>query len=384
MPSADIIKELQELYLADDIEVPGDAVGWSREEAEAFFESGGQVRPPAPTSTGNAITNSLVAAPSTATVVPSPPPPPPPPISAGVYRWIVDISTWEPGDAEWQLLLGAVPEADGTKVMRFVQFADKKRALVSRLLQRRVCHEATGCMYNDVKIERTKGGKPYMANKPAATAMASAPNFNFNVSHEGKFVVLATEPWMVCGVDVAAPEAARGGKKREFDETLRMMTSQLTKAEMAVIEAARPDVPKMEDLFRRFWSLKEAYTKGRGDGLGFEFGRCDFKLGELGAGTDGQKVQFATVTVDGKPLPQWRFYIQELDASHWISTARGPPADVVDAHGQFRATFGRRALTAVQAMAELDRPEPCFKRVTVRELIPDELREKYDAAVALG
>ena len=107
MPSADIIKELQELYLADDIEVPGDAVGWSREEAEAFFESGGQVRPPAPTSTGNAITNSLVAAPSTATVVPSPPPPPPPPISAGVYRWIVDISTWEPGDAEWQLLLGA-------------------------------------------------------------------------------------------------------------------------------------------------------------------------------------------------------------------------------------------------------------------------------------
>ena len=28
--------------------------------------------------------------------------------------------------------------------------------------------------------------------------------------------------------------------------------------------------------------------KGRGDGLGFEFGRCDFKLGEVSPGADGQ------------------------------------------------------------------------------------------------
>ena len=54
----------------------------------------------------------------------------------------------------------------------------------------------------------------------------------------------------------------------------------------------------------------QAYTKGRGDGLGFEFGRCEFELGEEGRGSAGQAVQFATVTVDGKPLPQWRFYIQ--------------------------------------------------------------------------
>ena len=384
MPSADIIKELQELHLADDMEVPADASGWSREETEAFFESGGQARPLASASPSHGKDDGLVAAPSSARaeLSPTPPPPPPPPRPPpppGVFRWIVDISTWEPGDAEWQLLLSALPEAESSKVMRFVQVADRKRALVSRLLQRRVCHEATGCAYADVKIERTKGGKPYMANKPAAAAMTSAPNFNFNVSHEGMFVALGTEPLAVCGIDVAAPEVARGGKRRDINETLRTMTSQLTKAEMDLIEAARPDLKKMEDLFRRFWSLKEAYTKARGDGLGFEFHRCDFQLGEPGEGSEGQKVQFAAVTVDGKPLPQWRFYIQELDASHWISTARGPPADVVDAHGQFKATFGLPELSAAQMMAELVRPEPPFRKVSVIELIPDEMRDKYDA-----
>ena len=39
------------------------------------------------------------------------------------------------------------------------------------------------------------------------------------VSHEGKYVALAAEPRMVCGVDVAAPEEARAGgvaKKKAF------------------------------------------------------------------------------------------------------------------------------------------------------------------------
>jgi hypothetical protein len=54
---------------------------------------------------------------------------------------------------------------------------------------------------------------------------------------------------------------------------------------------------------------------------------------------------------------------------------------VVDAHGQFKATFGRPALSAVQMLAELVRPELPFRKVSVRELIPDEMRDKYDAAV---
>ena len=43
-------------------------------------------------------------------------------------------------------------------------------------------------------------------DEPRRRAM---PNWNFNVSHEGKYVVLAAEPRLVCGVDVAAPEEQR-------------------------------------------------------------------------------------------------------------------------------------------------------------------------------
>ena len=41
----------------------------------------------------------------------------------------------------------------------------------------------------------------------------------------------------------------------------------------------------------------------------------------------------------------------------------------------------RPALSAVQMLAELVRPELPFRKVSVRELIPDEMRDKYDAAV---
>ena len=312
-----VLKGLQDLYLADDVEIPAEATGWTNEEAEAYFESGGASVPVA--------TTPVPAAPIP---LPMPPSVSPPSSVSGVYRWMVDISTWDPKDDEWQLLLSAIPEEESKRVVRFMQFEDKKRALVSRLLQRRVCFEATGVQYSDVCIERTKGGKPYMANKPSVKpgepCAWGSPNWNFNVSHEGKFVVMAAEPLLLCGVDVAAPEAARSGKKkRGIEENLSMMKGQLTAQELNRIYSVRPDEAKMEDLFRRFWSLKEAYTKGRGDGLGFEFNRCDFKLGEVGKGSEGQPVETATVTVDKVFLPLWRFYIQELDGGHWISVARG-------------------------------------------------------------
>ena len=147
--------------------------------------------------------------------------------------------------------------------MKFHFVDDQKRALVSRLLQRRACFEATAVPYDQVQIERTKGGKPFMANKPPASpapsgaadggsssgGAARGPNWNFNVSHEGRYVALATESTMVCGVDVAAPEAARPGrKKRSVDENLKMMVGQLTASEMATIESARPHEQEMEDV----------------------------------------------------------------------------------------------------------------------------------------
>jgi len=298
----------------------------------------------------------------------------------GQLRWLVDITSWEPSNAEWQLLLNALPEEESTKVMRFKFVADQKRALASRYLQRRACFETTGVPWSSVQIVRTKGGKPFMKNKPASIAGVHA-NWNFNVSHEGKYVVLAAEPRMVCGVDVAAPEEARAGaKKKPISDLLNTMKGQLSPSEWTAIQSHAPSEPKMEDTFRKFWSLKEAYTKGRGDGLGFEFKRCDFALGANEPGVTGQQVQRATVTVDGKKLPLWGFYIQPLEADHWISTARGPPTDIIDAHGEFLKTFGERSPAPATVTTQLGMPEPVFETKTIAQLVSDELRAQYASA----
>ena len=309
----------------------------------------------------------------------------------GILRWLVDVEAWEVaiGGDEWQLLLKCLSEAEATKVMRFMHAADKKRALVSRLLQRRACHEVTGLSCADVVVERTKGGKPFMANKPRP--MSGAPNFNYNVSHEGRYVALAAEPHRLCGIDVAAPETSRSGKPRPMTEQLKLVERQLTRAEVACIMRAGPEERAMEAVFRRFWSLKEAYTKARGDGLGFEFHRCDFQLCGVTRGAAGQPVQMATVAVDGTPLPHWCFAIQGLGHDHCVSVACGPTADIVDAHGRFTRTLEHvhAGDSAPGGMAEADRaqcalaaqcdwPEPLFTVKTVADLVPDEFRPEYE------
>ena len=110
--------------------------------------------------------------------------------------------------------------------MKYYHFADKKRALVSRLMTRAACAKARGCKFEEVVIGRTKGRKPFFKNVHEVAArttttnnashlngssssisngnattttttrhggrigITNAPNFNFNVSHEGKYVAL--------------------------------------------------------------------------------------------------------------------------------------------------------------------------------------------------
>lgn len=124
-------------------------------------------------------------------------------------RWSVDSSRWGPSPDEWSFLLRLVPEArlaeqplaahppppacvrgegartcqpalnstgapspqdDAAKVMKFVHEEDRKRALLSQLLQRAACHRALGVPFADARILRTKGGKPFLARQPPRAA----------------------------------------------------------------------------------------------------------------------------------------------------------------------------------------------------------------------
>ena len=307
---------------------------------------------------------------------PAPPAAPAAPAAAepgsGVLRWLFDTNTWNPTDAEWELLLTLIPEEDAAKTMKFFHLADRKRALASRLLQRAACAEVTGLLHEGVRIKRTKGSKPYLENRPRG---AAGPNWNFNVSHEGNYVALAAEPRALCGVDVAAPGQVRG-RDKGLEELFKTMKDYFTPREWATIRGCGPSETAIEGSFRKHWSLKEAYTKGRGDGIAFHLGKCDFTIDDDSSS--------ATVAVEGRPLGQWKFYIQGLPDDHWISVGRGPPTDAIDANGGFKATFETPALPPAELNAELSRPEPPFVLKTVADLISEQRRAEHISAAVTG
>lgn len=327
-------------------------------------------------------------------------------------RWAVNIHGWEPGEAEWEFLLARLTGDERERTCRFVFRDDQKRALVSRLLQRRCCEEALRLPAGvPFPIGHTKGGKPFV--KGSVRRPPFAPNFNFNVSHEGAWVVLASEPLLLVGVDVAAPRSARAqrsalpgssdgtasaqavraddvmGLERLFDS----MAGSFSPAEWAFVRSGC-SAAAQERFFRQLWSLKEAYIKARGDGLAFSpLARAEFRLERRtdeddcvvdGGGGDDQVATTACITasarVDGKELVAWSFALHQLPGDHWVAVARGPPNAAVDAWGEFTATMASHPLTTAGCAAAHAEPRGSWEMLQVGALLPAEHADGYKQA----
>lgn len=131
---------------------------------------------------------------------------------------------------------------------RFVQMEDRKRALVSRLLQYALAHQVLAIPFHEIIINRTLEGKPYLVwlhssvlvlsdrnwfwwrseyvlpsrvsisilfivlwicimsfcFQECGHACVDFPNFNFNASHHGDYVAIASEPLCLVGVDIVS------------------------------------------------------------------------------------------------------------------------------------------------------------------------------------
>mmetsp|Transcript_15754 Transcript_15754/g.26019 ORF Transcript_15754/g.26019 Transcript_15754/m.26019 type:complete len:187 (-) Transcript_15754:20-580(-) len=152
----------------------------------------------------------------------------------------------------------------------------------------------------------------------------------------------------------------------------------------------RPGEPPGYNAFQRFWSAKEAFVKARGDGLGFEpLSRAEFAFRALpSARREGPVVYVASVKVDGVAAPAWNFFQHTLfehtlAGDHWITVARGPTSDIVDANGDFLRTMKRPTslFTSDEWIAELEQPNPEFEELPVAFLVPEDARPAYAESI---
>ncbi|KAI0254289.1 4'-phosphopantetheinyl transferase superfamily [Lactifluus subvellereus] len=204
--------------------------------------------------------------------------------------WLVD----HPTTLDESLYLNALTLLDAPsleRVRRFYHRTDACRCLIGRLLPRVLLSEKGGVSAEKIQFATTDAGKPYFATPGVS------PPIGYNVSHDNELVAMAFAPGehgppaFRIGVDVMKIRTPRG---EGFASFLCGVGDTLTDAEKRLVSS---DVPEKEALSRFYliWTIKEAYTKAIGLGLGFDLRRIEFNMAAN------------TVMVDGVVATQWQF-----------------------------------------------------------------------------
>ncbi|TKC36219.1 hypothetical protein EI555_010550 [Monodon monoceros] len=116
-------------------------------------------------------------------------------------RWAFSCGAWLPSRAEWLLAVRSIQPEEKERIGQFVFARDAKAALVlqaGRLMMRKLVAEKLNIPWNNIRLQRTAKGKPVLAKD----SLNPYPNFNFNISHQGDYAVLAAESELQVGIDI--------------------------------------------------------------------------------------------------------------------------------------------------------------------------------------
>ncbi|XP_027931362.1 L-aminoadipate-semialdehyde dehydrogenase-phosphopantetheinyl transferase-like isoform X1 [Vigna unguiculata] len=270
-----------------------------------------------------------------------------------VKRWVVKLSKWDPHPSDFSFALSLLPSHEHSSVTRFVKLEDRKRALVSRMLQYVLVHDVLQIPFPDIVIKRTLEGKPYLEYDDLRF-----PNFNFNVSHHGDYVAIASEPVCLVGVDIVSYDVPQ---RESITEFVQLFSSYFSCLEWNnIIMAGTSDDVLIE--FYRYWSLKEAYVKAIGSGVSEGLNKVEFSHTRW---TD------ISAKVNGKVMTQWRFWLFELGERHCISTLKVSIARVhpISAAMSYKRTLKKVDFTEDEYTQGLHLPNVDFVELGIEQLI---------------
>lgn len=155
----------------------------------------------------------------------------------------------KPGDDIFSCHLSKIPDEFKKKILAYRRWEDRVASLYGKLLLMRGLHDLEiKVSLSDLKY--TPFGRPFIENQP-----------DFNISHSGNMVACAFISSGKVGLDV---EEIKEIELRDFQE-------QFTQREWEMI-GSKEDQYKQ---FYRFWTIKEAVIKAKGQGLNIPLKQVD-------------------------------------------------------------------------------------------------------------
>jgi phosphopantetheinyl transferase len=184
------------------------------------------------------------------------------------------------GTTEWESLLSLISVTESSKVTKFFHNKDKKLSILSILLQRKLIRDSLRLNDHEFTIKRTKLGKPF-----AAPYDGRETKWNYNVSHHGEYVFIASSSDMLIGIDLMQLSVPMNPLKNQSCDTSKFSSffepfkTSFSAEEIKnlVSLGERSEIDQFVGFYIN-WSLKEAFVKAIGTGIGVELSRIAFKF----------------------------------------------------------------------------------------------------------
>jgi len=194
---------------------------------------------------------------------------PRPPAQAPVKLWLCPNDALAPDTAT---LLAAhwLDEREHQTAARFLFERDRRQYLVAHTLVRRALSLEAGLAEAELVIWRSARGRPFLQPLPGGLPRGG-DHLDFNLSHAHGHNLLGVVRRHRIGVDVERLDRGEQG--------LDTIVETFAEQERDWVAQAAPGRPRDRRVLR-LWTLKEAYSKARGLGLGLPFDAFSFTLAE--------------------------------------------------------------------------------------------------------
>lgn len=215
-------------------------------------------------------------------------------LATQAHLWLATPEAWTAEDFETLLAPAELMRARTLRNPLAQQNYVAGRALVRSALSH----------YADVSPSRWS----FEANRlgrPEITGPRGIPPLRFNLSHTGGLAACVVTAAADCGVDVEEVERRL--------RPLRIAEHSFAAEEFADLETQPP--AELRQRFFSYWTLKEAYYKGRGSGIPFRLGGARFGLAEA------DRVDFLPSDEEGVRADAWQFWLFRPTPAHMLAVA---------------------------------------------------------------